>query len=205
MIAAIAAAVLAVAGIALLQSCGKDAPQAAASAFGSAKIELPERAVISLSQEGYSAIAGRTYDVTLEEWGRSTFVAAERVDGRAEAAFFLMDGEGRIAYRFPEFRGNERGTLDGIRELAFKDADLDGLTDMIVIAEYATGAGEQGAKTVPIAGVYLRDGQSFRTLPSLDMQLNETGQNASIDVVLANVGARLARPASTAAADQREE
>ncbi|MFD0674533.1 hypothetical protein [Cohnella sp. GCM10027633] len=194
-VAAIAAALVVASGIALLQAYAKDSPRAAASAFGAAAIDLPSLAVTSLSQEGYAAIEGRTFDVTLEEWGHSTFVAAKRVDGRAEAAFFLMDDRGRIAYRFPKFHGNERGTLTGIRELAFEDADRDGLTDMIVIAESATtGAGEYEAKTFPIAGVYLRDGQSFRTLPMLDMQLNETGQNVSIDVVLANVEARLVRP-----------
>ncbi|MFC5529058.1 hypothetical protein [Cohnella yongneupensis] len=197
----IVAALLLAAGVVVQQIYDKESPETIVKLFAAEPKEPSPSLTFALSQEGYEAIEGQTYEVSLEEWGKSTFVTAKREDGRAHTALFLADGTGHITYRFPEFYGNERGSLEGIRALDFRDANHDGLTDVILIAEYVSGVGEEGADSFPIASVYLRDGQKFRSLPMLDMQLNETGQNESIDVVLANVEARLFRTSAPSAAN----
>lgn len=191
-IAALAVAILAVLAIAVSRQ-PRDVPDPAVKAFAAEPSATSDALSRTLAQEGYAAIAGQTYRVSLEEWGDATFVAAKRVEGRAAAALFLADEEGRITYRFPAFYGNERGALAGIRTIGFRDADHDGLTDVIVIADYVTGTGNEGGEAFPIASVYLRDGQSFRSLPTLDLELNETGQNESVDNVLENVEGRMFR------------
>lgn len=191
-IAALAVAVLAVLAVALSRQ-QRDEPDPAVKTFAAEPSEAPDALSRTLAQEGYAPIAGQTYRVSLEEWDDATFVAAKRVEGRAAAALFLADEDGRITYRFPAFYGNERGALAGIRTIGFRDANHDGLTDVIVIADYVTGTGNEGGDAFPIASVYLRDGQSFRSLPTLDLQLNETGQNESVDVVLENVDGRMFR------------
>lgn len=191
-IAALAVAVLAVLAVALLRQ-QRDEPDPAIKTFAAAPSAAPDALSRTLAQEGYAPIEGQTYRVSLEEWDDATFVAAKRVEGRAAAALFLADEDGRITYRFPAFYGNDRGALAGIRTIGFRDANHDGLTDVIVIADYVTGTGNEGGDAFPIASVYLRDGQSFRSLPTLDLELNETGQNGSVDVVLENVEGRMFR------------
>lgn len=134
---------------------------------------------------GFRILKEYSFPVSLEKWGEVYFIAAS---GEGEFSLdslymYLVDQDSNILYEFPSFYGN--GSLfSGMRAVNFKDINHDGLKDLIVIGEYMRGVGPDGAKGYPVAGVYLQQQASFINLPDLDGELNDTGNNETIDMVV---------------------
>lgn len=133
----------------------------------------------------FNILKEHSFWVDLENWGKVYFVAAS---GEGEFSLdslymYLADKNSKILYEFPSFYGN--GSLFcGIRAVDFRDLNQDGLKDLIVIGEYMSGIGPDGAKEFPVAGVYLQQQDGFINYPDVDGELNNTGNNKTIDMVV---------------------
>lgn len=138
-----------------------------------------------LQNNGLRVIEDQSFWIQLENWGKVRFVSGKsRVAGRSKLDFYLVDDNGKVLYKFPDFYGNKWPWFEGIRAVSFQDVNKDGLTDIIVSAEYSTGAGPQGAIPFPIGGIYYQKNREFVSMPELDKQINEAGKNKSIEMLL---------------------
>ncbi|MBD3920899.1 hypothetical protein H8B09_19185 [Paenibacillus sp. PR3] len=70
-------------------------------------------------------------------------------DGPYKLFFYLTDDEGHVLYQLLDFYGNEMGSSSEVRAVSFQDVNNDNLKDIIIIAEYITGAGAEGAIPSP--------------------------------------------------------
>jgi len=111
------------------------------------------------------------------------FISAYKTDGKAKLEFFLVDSDENILYEFPDFLGNTWAFYD-MSAVSFKDVNNDGLKDIIVIAEYITGVGENGATPFNVAGIYFQKDNEFIELPELDNELNDNSKNQTIDMII---------------------
>ncbi|MNP57028.1 hypothetical protein D3C76_1518110 [compost metagenome] len=114
------------------------------------------------------------------------FVSTVRnTKGLDQAYFFLLDSEDTILYEFPEFNGNNRGMLEAVKAVSFKDVNQDGYTDIVIIGEYITGVGAEGVVPFPVAGIYFQQpDHSFITRPELDEEINGKGHNRTLNDVI---------------------
>lgn len=147
--------------------------------------ESPKETVSSLVARGLQVIENQSFEVELNHWGKVKFISGKYLkDGVFKASFHLADEQGNIIYSFPEFNGNEWPSFEGIRAVSFKDLNQDGLKDVIIIAEYITGAGEQGTTPFPVASIYFQKAKSFEALSDLDEKINSAGKNETVEEVL---------------------
>ncbi|WP_127588947.1 hypothetical protein [Paenibacillus koleovorans] len=137
-----------------------------------------------IRMDGVQPLEHQSFTVTLDPWGKVKFISGKRETPKAEAVFFLADESGGLKYEFPSFTGNTGWWLYDIRAVAFRDVNQDGWKDVIVIADYMTGVGPTGAQPFPIAGIYYQLGNRFVTNPDLDVKLNRTRENETIEKVL---------------------
>lgn len=138
----------------------------------------------SLQSKGLMIIESQSFPVELENWGKVRFVSGIMGDPKLKAYFFLISDKGEVLYTFPDFFGNRWNNCRGIVAVSFTDVNHDGLTDVVVIAQYATGVGPTGNRPYPIASVYFQKGKEFVNDPKLDEQLNNFDKRWNIDMVL---------------------
>jgi hypothetical protein len=138
-----------------------------------------------LQDKGFQLIPEQSFDINLENWGNVKFVFGFQDDDFEipKLGLYLTDSDGAILYSFPEFYGNIWVLFD-VDAVAFKDVNGDGLKDVIVIAEYILGHGENAAEEFPVSGVYFQKGNEFISLPGLDDELNNKNVNESIIQVI---------------------
>lgn len=138
-----------------------------------------------MQKKGLEIIENQSFWVELEKWGKVKFISSQFPDGGTfKLKFFLVDNQGNILYSFPEFYGSQFWFFYELRAISFKDVNNDGLKDIIVIADYTSGAGEEGAIPFPVASIYFQKGKGFITLPKLDQQINDAKKNDSIKSVV---------------------
>lgn len=144
------------------------------------------KTVEELKNEGLEVFEDHSFDLSLEAFGDVRLITGSKEDGNglAKLKLYLADKDSKLVYELPDFYGNKWPMLLGVSAVAYGDADNDGLTDVIVIAEYITGAGENGAAGFPAAGVYFQSGKGFVSRPELDEQLNDSGANSTIGDVM---------------------
>jgi len=136
-------------------------------------------------KDGLKVLKDQSFYVEFESFGKVWFITSELSDGALyKLCFYLLDEKGNILYTLPEFYGNQWSTVEEFKAVAFKDADNDGLKDVIIIADYITGIGPTGAEPFSVAGVYLQKDKEFISNPDLDEQINKKGQNETIDMVM---------------------
>ena len=159
--------------------------------FAGLSSDRPAKEAASLSrddrhqQRESETLDDQSFWVELEDWGKVRFVSnRQRAGGTSKLGFFLADAEGKTIYRFPEFYGNRWSSFFDLKAVAFRDADRDGFKDVLLIADYITGIGPQGAIPFPVGSVYFRRGKSFSSLPDFDERLNEAKKNESIDMMV---------------------
>lgn len=133
---------------------------------------------------GFTMIKEQSFLADLENWGEVYFISGYgEVDGIFNLYLYLADSNSNILYEFPYFYGNGM-MFDSMKAVSFQDANDDGMKDVIVIADYMTGVGEDGAKPFPLADVYFQKGKEFVSLPDIAYEINSSGQNVSVDKVL---------------------
>lgn len=133
---------------------------------------------------GFTILKDQSFWIDLENFGHVCFISAsgEGDSGLNSLYLYLADKDSNILYEFPSFYGNEMNFY-GMRAVDFRDVNQDGLKDLIVIGEYTTGDGTDGDKASPVAGVYFQQGDSFIDQPDLDADINDSGNNESVDMV----------------------
>jgi hypothetical protein len=106
-------------------------------------------------------------------------VRAHPIEGSTPAriAYDLVDAKGQVVMTLPDPYGSGEWWYDRTVATAFEDIDGDHREDILIIADYLTGIGPEGAKPFPVASVYLRRGAGFKPATALNERLNN-GQHA---------------------------
>lgn len=145
--------------------------------------------IADINSEGVEIYQDKSFWVNLDSWGVVWLVSSgyEKV-GQKKARFYLVNKDNKILYRFPDFSGNGCPVLDSIGTVSVKDVDGDGLKDIIIIADYITGVGENGTAPFPVCSIYFQRENEFISLPDLDIKINEKGQNENVEMILKYIG-----------------
>jgi hypothetical protein len=138
-----------------------------------------------LVKNGLRVFDDQSFSTEFENYGEVKFVSGGvEGDNPFELRLYLTDNDGKVLYSFSDFYGNRWSMLTEIVVVAFKDVNKDGLKDIIIIANYMTGVGENGAVEFPVAGIYFQKDMEFIDISEIDEQINEKGKNANIDEVI---------------------
>ena len=138
-----------------------------------------------LKRKGLKVIEDQSFPVDLENWGKVRFVSSEfPIGGTSKLRFYLADSKDNILYTFPDFYGNQWSTFYEFKAVSFNDVNNDGFKDIVIIADFATGVGENGATPFHVGEIYFQKNKEFISLYDLDKQINSTNNNANIDMIL---------------------
>jgi|SRR5690554_309838 len=146
------------------------------SCYGSDTIKV-------LNDKGIKIIEDQSFWTTFENWGKARFLSCEYKDGVIKLLLYLADEKDNILYAFPDFYGNDWCFYE-VRAVSFKDVNKDGLKDVVIIADYVTGIGNEGAIPFPVCGIYFQKGKKFVDLPELNEEINDEMQNKDIAMVM---------------------
>lgn len=136
-----------------------------------------------LNDKGIKIIEDQSFWTTFENWGKVKFLSCEYEDGLSKLLFYLADEKDNILYAFPDFYGNDWCFYE-MKAVSFKDVNKDGLNDIIVIADYMTGIGNEGAVPFPVCGIYFQKGKKFIAVPEVNEEINNAMQNKNIAMVI---------------------
>lgn len=138
----------------------------------------------SMQKNGFEIIKEQSFWVQLENWGKVHFVSGyNKIQGIPKVKFYLVNSNDDIVYDFPDFYGN-MWVFYELKAVSFKDINKDGLKDIIIIADYILGHGENAAVPFPVSSVYFQKDKKFINLPELDEQINYKNKNQNIDSLL---------------------
>lgn len=146
------------------------------SCYGSDTIKV-------LNDKGIKIIEDQSFWTTFENWGKVRFLSCEYEDGVIKLSLYLADDKDNILYAFPDFYGNDWCFYE-VRAVSFKDVNKDGFKDVVIIADYVTGIGNEGAIPFPVCGIYFQKGKKFVDLPELNEEINDEMQNKDIAMVM---------------------
>jgi hypothetical protein len=117
-------------------------------------------------------IAEHCFPLQLPHFGKTEFASFMTSEGVNRLEFYLIKNDVPL-YKFPECYGNAQNWYAfELKAVAFRDLNNDGLKDVIVVADYITGIGPDGAKPFPVVAVYLNRGNRFDNDPELNGELN---------------------------------
>lgn len=137
-----------------------------------------------LQENGFEIFEDQSFWTELEGWGKVRFVSGEEsVDGTYKLQLYLVD-DGTVIYKFPEFYGNQWSMLDELEAVSFQDVNMDGLKDILIIADYMTGVGPTGAEPFPVGSIYFQKGKEFHNIPELDDEILDEQKNESVEMIL---------------------
>jgi hypothetical protein len=141
--------------------------------------------VSELKEKGLEIIENQSFWVELEKWGKVRFVSCtQETDGLIKLRLFLTDKNEKILYKFPDFYGNQWSMFHEFQAVAFRDVNKDGLKDIIIIADYMTGAGPEGAIPFHAGSIYFQKENGFANSPELDDEINSKKKNQTIDMIV---------------------
>ena len=121
----------------------------------------------------------QSFQVKLNDWGEMRFVSYEP-DHTGEnlledVTFYLLRGE-EILYQFP-YIGTEDtsdyGMYYDVKFVMFTDTNADGKEDVVIGAEYMTGAGPQGAIPHVVVRIYENYGDHFTYNEGFSDKIND--------------------------------
>lgn len=123
-------------------------------------------------------IAEQSFQVTLNDWGEVEFVSYEpdslEKSPQEDVSFYLLKDE-KILYQFP-YIGEEHSSGNGfywdVKFVMFTDTNADGKEDVVIGAEYMTGAGPQGAVPHTVVRIYEDCGDYFTYNEELSDTIN---------------------------------
>lgn len=137
-----------------------------------------------LKKNGFEIIPDQSFWTKLEGFGRVKFISGYTMDmGTPILNFYLVDSNENIIYKLSNFYGN-MWIFDEIKAISFRDVNKDGLKDIIVIADYILGHGENAATPFPVAGIYFQKDKNFIDFAKLDESIYDSKNSGSIDKVL---------------------
>lgn len=123
-------------------------------------------------------IGEQSFQVELNDWGEVRFVSYEpdpsKRDLREDVTFYLLKDD-EILYQFPyigEGRTSNHLYWD-VKFVMFTDTNADGKKDVVIGAEYVTGAGPQGAIPHVVVRIYEDYGDYFTYNGELSDKINE--------------------------------
>lgn len=111
--------------------------------------------------DGDRIIQEQSFQVELNDWGEVRFVSykpdfAEGADPQEDVTFYLLKDE-KILYQFPyisEDHTSGCGMYYDVKFVMFTDTNADEKEDVVIGAEYMTGAGPQGAIPHTVVRIY---------------------------------------------------
>ncbi|MDT8715534.1 hypothetical protein IAI10_02525 [Clostridium sp. 19966] len=134
----------------------------------------------SLKDGGLVVIDKQCFSVKLENFGTVKFISGlKRENSTQAAAFYLLDSNSNVIYKFPDFYGNSKGAFKDISAVSFSDVNNDGLKDVIIITDYTING-----STKTISSIYFQHGTSFANNEALDTKLNNSSSNKDINSVI---------------------
>ena len=120
----------------------------------------------------------QSFQVELNDWGEVRFVSYEPAhserDLKEDVTFYLLKDE-EILYHFP-YIGEGHTSYDlywDVKFVMFTDTNSDGKKDVVIGAEYMTGAGPQGAIPHVVVRIYEDYGDYFTYNGELSDKINE--------------------------------
>ena len=124
-------------------------------------------------------IQEQSFQVELNDWGEVKFVSykpdfAEGADPQEDVTFFLLKDE-KILYQFPYIGADHTsgyGMYYDVKFVMFKDTNGDEKEDVVIGAEYMTGAGPQGAIPHTVVRIYEDCGDYFTYNEELSDEIN---------------------------------
>ena len=121
----------------------------------------------------------QSFQVKLNDWGEVRFVSYEPdhtgENPLEDVTFYLLRGE-EILYQFP-YIGTEDtsdyGMYYDVKFVMFTDTNADGKEDVVIGAEYMTGAGPQGAIPHVVVRIYENYGDHFTYNEGFSDKIND--------------------------------
>ena len=121
----------------------------------------------------------QSFQVKLNDWGEVQFVSYEPdhtgENPLEDVTFYLLRGE-EILYQFP-YIGTEDtsdyGMYYDVKFVVFTDTNADGKEDVVIGAEYMTGAGPQGAIPHVVVRIYEDYGDHFTYNEEFSDKIND--------------------------------
>lgn len=121
----------------------------------------------------------QSFQVKLNDWGEVRFVSYEpdhtSENPLEDVTFYLLRGE-EILYQFP-YIGTEDtsdyGMYYDVKFVMFTDTNADGKEDVVIGAEYMTGAGPQGAVPHVVVRIYEDYGDHFTYNEGFSDKIND--------------------------------
>lgn len=121
-------------------------------------------------QDDFTIIPEQSFQVELNEWGIVNFVSGYYGEGRTMNLTFYIEKDGNIVYEFPADEV-DKGLLDNVQAIGFRDVNKDGKKDVIAIYTYYSGAGPQGAIPRSYARIYMAGNKEFALVKNLSDEL----------------------------------
>lgn len=115
-------------------------------------------------------IPEQSFQVELNEWGTVDFVSGYYGEGRTRDLTFYIEKNEDVLYELPTEEA-DRGLLDQVQAIGFRDVNKDGKKDVIAIYTYYSGAGPQGAIPRAYARIYMAGNQEFTLAQDLSDEL----------------------------------
>lgn len=135
-----------------------------------------------MKKNGLTVFEEQSFWVDLENWGKVKFISGWYLEeSKRVLKMGLIDHDQNILYKFSDLLEDTPWNLYKVRAISFNDINRDGKKDIIVIAEYVTGAGPTGATPFPVAGIYFQKDKEFVRVQKLDEQITDF---ESIDMIL---------------------
>lgn len=144
-----------------------------------------EKNIFELQKKGFEIIDEHSFWVELENWGKVRLVSGKLpFEGKYKICFYLVNGKGDILFNFPDLVDNKMWIFSELKAVSFKDVNKDGLKDIVIIADYITGIGKEGAIPFHYSKIYFQKDKTFMDLPKLDEEINDKQKNDNIDMIL---------------------
>ena len=134
-------------------------------------------------------IAEQSFDVDLNDWGKVRFVSYRPTyDTLWEDVSFVLAKDNQIVYYFPAcFENNSTendsiGMFDSVEAVGFQDIDGDNAKDVIVIINYATGAGPQGMLPRKSVRIFKACDNGFIILEDMMIEIMENIDESELSI-----------------------
>lgn len=147
-----------------------------------------------IEEQGYAIVEEQVFPVILESFGEEelSFVPAFESEYK-RLAIFVADAQGRILYKSNQLATNQlyKGVLEqpneDISAVSFRDANRDGLTDIILITRCMNGTGEYAGKYYKTGDVlFQREGSFYRDY-RISEKINRFSMNKSANCIVSFV------------------
>ncbi len=116
----------------------------------------------------------QSFTVDFAGYGRVTFATYHDLDNSPPNVHFYLLRDGKVIHELPDFYGNQLWAFDEVDAVAFRDVNGDGLKDILIIAEYITGAGPGGAEPFRVIDVFFRGESGFYREEAISELLNNS-------------------------------